>query len=193
MSREMNVREEKKLEPGEVSWNERKEHVAEHPPTGAPKKGSLLKDLADEALSKGRPVLVIPLDVADPQTAQPDAEDDEQPPEMRLPKNTTVIFAGNEGFPVIPESVGEGTGDPAEQLRARMVPGSANHVIYSDPRSDKAVGGELSKHHQLIFASPGRGKAYSQGARIAEKKQLGPGEVKYLEKGEETGEGSCEP
>lgn len=94
------TKEEKDLKPHEGNWTERKKQVTEHPPTGAPKKGSLLKDLADEALSKGRPVLVIPLDGAGHEAEA--GEEAEPPHDLRLPKNTTVIFAGNEGFPAMP-------------------------------------------------------------------------------------------
>lgn len=96
------TKEEKDLQPDELNWTERKERAAEHPPTGVPKQGSLLNALADEALSKGRPVLVIPLDAGDGEADVTAGEDDEPPHEMRLPKNTTVIFSAKGGFPAMP-------------------------------------------------------------------------------------------
>lgn len=112
MNRDPNMKEEKDLQPDEVNWTGRKEQSAEHPPTGAPKKDSLLKVLADEALSKGRPVLVIPLDVADHEAEAEAGEDDESTHDLKLPKNTTVIFSAKEGFPARAgggKGVGEGS------------------------------------------------------------------------------------
>lgn len=124
MNRDPNMKEEKDLQPDAVNWTGRKEQSAEHPPAGAPKKRSLLNALTDEALSKGRPVLVIPLDAADPQADQPAGENDEPTHELRLPKNTTVIFAGEQGFPATPAMSGvrHVQGDLGEDVARRPSP-----------------------------------------------------------------------
>lgn len=124
------------LEPNEKSWTDRLHAAAEHPQTGAPKKGSLLRTLAEEALAKGKPVLVIPLDAADPES-EPSGSEDEPAHDLRLPKNTTVIFSGKDSLPALCRDdprgdikVIEKSGDLGEEAReSNCFSGSASPAI----------------------------------------------------------------
>lgn len=179
--------EEDRLDPLHGSWQERREQASEHPPTGAPKE-SLLRTLAEEALAKGNPVLVIPLDTS---TAEDSTEASEEPEhDLRLPKNTTVIFSGKDSLPAISygdprakAKVIEKSSDLGEEARKgncfSVSTSSATPVRIVDPvdpdsqrwRSLEA-GGKLLTPHSVIFASAGEGKVHSQGKRKAEKKRL---------------------
>ena len=135
--------EEDVLESLHRSSQERREQVSQHPPTGAPKE-SLLRTLAEEALAKGNPVLVIPLDTS---TAEESTEASEEPEHgLRLPKNTTVIFSGKEGFPA---TAAQFNGHPGKALD-RAGAEDRDSIILTDPQQTEG--------RHLIFGATGMGK-----------------------------------
>lgn len=178
-------------------WRDQNEQAADHPPTGAPKKASLLRALAEEALEKGNPVLVIPLDAAAPEDELPDSGE-EQDHDLKLPKNTTVIFSNRESLPALSTSgpagkikVLEKRGDLGEQARKSACssgPASPDTPVrVVDPKAPDSlrwkplqIKGKLFIAHNVTLASSGDGKAHTRGKRTAEKKRLSGDEVKHL-------------
>lgn len=184
--------QEENLEPNEARRIEQIEQdAAEHSPTGTAKTGtakrSLLARLADEALAEGRPVFLIPPEPADPRTH---SADDQQPPhDLRLPKNTTVIFTGEEGFPAkASATAAQVTTDPGEARNCFSVStSSATPVRVVDPEDPDSqrwrpleAGGKLLTPHIVILASAGEGKVHSQGQRKAEKKRISFDDADHL-------------
>lgn len=124
-----NPEEEQKLEPERQNFSDSMRHLSEKAATGAPKV-SLLRALAEEALAKGNPVLVIPLDGA---SASEDETPQEPSHDLRLPRNTTVIFTGEEGFPVTAATgsakVRTVSGDLGAEAAKRAAKQAADHEI----------------------------------------------------------------
>lgn len=134
--------EEDRLDTFHESWQERREQVSEHPPTGAAKE-SLLRALAEEALAKGNPVLVIPLDSAAEEESEVSEHTDHA---LRLPRNTTVIFSGKESFPATAAQL---SGHPSKALD-RAGTEDWDSIILTDPQQTEG--------QHLIFGATGMGK-----------------------------------
>lgn len=143
---------------------DRMQHLSEEPATGA-LKASLLRVLAEEALAKGNPVLVIPLESAtEPAGDSDEGSTCEEPHhEMRLPKNTTVIFTSESGFPVIAAPAG-----------AKVAQTSGSSTTGSSTTGSSTSGSGS--------AANAAARRYSEGTRKAEKKRLSYDEVKHLQR-----------
>lgn len=198
-----NIKEDS-LAPHEGDWQARNEQAAEHPPIAAPEQDSLLRTLAEEALAKGNPVLVIPLDAAAHSTGELHAGSATEEPDhdLRLPKNTTVIFSGSECLPAasngepsangkvkVIEKSGD-LGEEASESSCSSNPAStATPMHLVDPEDPDSLRwspleaeGRLLTPHNVILASSGQGKIHSQGARKAGKKRLSLEQVKHLKR-----------
>lgn len=194
--------EEDSLAPHDKDWQAREDEPAGHPPTGALKQDSLLRTLAEEALAKGNPVLVIPLDATAHSAGgfHGGPANEETDHDLRLPKNTTVIFSGTDSLPALATGAPNGKfkvleksgdlGKEASESSCSSNPAStATPVRVVDPEDPDSLRwspleaeGRLLTPHNVILASSGQGKIHSQGARKAGKKRLSLEQVKHLKR-----------